>query len=119
MAAKEGKEEVARLKEEYEAKLSGVDAQVQEILSDARKKALANETKIISEARQEAGRIVERANHEAELEKQKVADEVKQEVISVAAAMAGKIVATGMDDATQERLLDETLKEMGESTWLS
>ena len=119
LAAKEGKEEVARLKEEYEAKLSGVDAQVQEILSDARKKALANETKIISEARQEAGRIVERANHEAELEKQKVADEVKQEVISVAAAMAGKIVATGMDDATQERLLDETVKEMGESTWLS
>jgi F-type H+-transporting ATPase subunit b len=33
--------------------------------------------------------------------------------------MAGKIVATSIDEATQERLLDETLKEMGENTWLS
>lgn len=118
-AAKADKDEAARLKEEYEEKLSGVDAQVQDILADARKKALANEAKIIGDARVEANRIVERANHEAELEKQKVADEVKQEVISVAAAMAGKIVAGSMDDATQAQLLDETLKEMGESTWLS
>ena len=107
------------MKEEYEAKLSSVDAQVQEILSDARQKALASENRIIGEAREEAGRIVERANHEAELEKQKVADEVKQEVINVATAMAGRIVSAEMDDATQERLLNETLKEMGESTWLS
>ena len=92
---------------------------LQDILADARKKALANEAKIIGDARVEANRIVDRANHEAELEKQKVADEVKQEVISVAAAMAGKIVAGSMDDATQAQLLDETLKEMGESTWLS
>lgn len=119
LAAKQDKEEAARLKEEYEEKISSVDSQVQEILSDARKKALANETKIISEARQEANRIVERANHEAELEKQKVADEVKQEVISVAAVMAGKIISAEMDDAAQGRLLDETLKEMGEGTWLS
>ena len=119
LAAKEDKEEAARLKEEYEAKLSSVDAQVQEILSDARQKALASENRIIGEAREEAGRIVERANHEAELEKQKVADEVKQEVINVATAMAGRIVSAEMDDATQERLLNETLKEMGESTWLS
>ncbi len=118
-AAKADKDEAARLKEEYEEKLSGVDAQVQDILADARKKALANEAKIIGDARVEANRIVDRANHEAELEKQKVADEVKQEVISVAAAMAGKIVAGSMDDATQAQLLDETLKEMGESTWLS
>ena len=119
LAAKEDKEEAARLKKEYEERLSSVDAQVQEILSDARQKALANETKIIGEAREEAGRIVERANHEAELEKQKVADEVKQEVVNVATAMAEKIVSAQMDDAAQERLLNETLKEMGESTWLS
>lgn len=118
-AAKADKDEAPRLKEEYEEKLSGVDAQVQDILADARKKALANEAKIIGDARVEANRIVDRANHEAELEKQKVADAVKQEVISVAAAMAGKIVAGSMDDATQAQLLDETLKEMGESTWLS
>lgn len=118
-AAKQDKEEAERLKKEYEDKLSNVNSKVEEILSDARKKAIANENKIINEAKEEAGRIVERANHEAELEKQRVADEVKTEMVSVATAMAGKIVASSIDSETQERLIDETLKEMGENTWLN
>ena len=118
-SAKSEREEAERLKKEYEEKLSGVDSQVEQILSDARKKALSNENKIIVEAKEEAERILERANQEAKLEKQRVAHEVKTEMVSVATVMAGKIVATSIDDATQERLLDETLKEMGENTWLS
>lgn len=118
-SAKSEREEAERLKKEYEEKLSGVDSQVEQILSDARRKALSNENKIIVEAKEEAERILERANQEAKLEKQRVAHEVKNEMVSVATVMAGKIVATSIDDATQERLLDETLKEMGENTWLS
>ena len=118
-SAKSEREEAERLKKEYEEKLSGVDSQVEQILSDARKKALSNENKIIVEAKEEAERILERANQEAKLEKQRVAHEVKTEMVSAATVMAGKIVATSIDDATQERLLDETLKEMGENTWLS
>lgn len=56
---------------------------------------------------------------EAELEKKKAADEVKKEMITIAAAMAGKIAAASMDEQKQNALIDETLKEIGESTWLS
>ena len=118
-SAKRDKEEAERLKKEYEEKLSHVDSKVEEILSDARRKAISNENKIIIEAKEEADRIIERANQEAKLEKQRVAHEVKTEMVFVATAMAGKIVATSIDNATQERLIDETLKEMGENTWLS
>ena len=44
-----------------------------------------NEQKIIDEAKEEAARIIERAGKEAELEKQKVADEVKQQIVTVSA----------------------------------
>ena len=44
---------------------------------------------------------------------------MKQEMISVAALMAGKVVSANMDVEIQESLVDETLKEMGESTWQS
>ena len=80
---------------------------------------MANENRIVADAREEAGKIIDNAHREANLEKQKVADEVKKEVISVAGAMAGKIVAATMSDADQKRLLDETLKGMGEDTWLN
>ena len=62
---------------------------------------------------------MERARVEAELEKQKAVDDVKKEMIAVASIMAGKVVAGAIDTTVQEGLIDETLKEMGESTWLS
>ena len=117
--ARTNMEEARRLREEYEAKLRDIDKEAEEILSDARKRALANENQIVAQAKEEAARIMERARKEAELEKQKVSDEVKTEIISIASLMAGKVVAASIDTKVQDQLVDETLKEMGRETWLS
>ena len=107
------------LKEEYETRLKDINKEAEEILGEARKKALANENKIISEAKEEAARIIERAGVEAELEKKKAADEVKREMVVLASLLAGKVVNAAIDTTVQDTLIEETLKEMGESTWLS
>lgn len=117
--AKHEKEEAIAYKEEYEQKLKEVDKEVQVILSDARKKALQNEAKIVAEAKEEAARIIARANAEIELEKKRALDDMKQEMITIASMMAEKVVAASIDTNVQESLIDETLKEMGEGTWLS
>ena len=117
-AAKD-KEDAAALKAEYEDKLKNIDKEADEILSDARKRALANENKIVAEAKEEAARIIERVRVEAELEKQKAADDVKREMVVIASMMAGKVVRASIDTSIQESLVNETLKEIGESTWLS
>ena len=112
-------EKAKSLKSEYEEKLKAIDKEADTILSEARKKALANENKIVADAKEEAARIIERARVEAELEKQKVADEVKKEMVSIASMMAGKVVAGAVDVKVQDSLVEETLKEIGDSTWLS
>ena len=113
-------EETAKaLRAEYEAKLANIEKEADEILSDARKRALISENQIITEAKEEARRIMDRARVEAELEKSKVADEVKKEMVTLASIMAGKVVKASVDATVQDGLIDETLKEMGESTWLS
>ena len=99
--AESDKAEALALKKEYEEKLKAADKEAESILSEA------------------AARIIERANAEAELEKQRVADEVKQQIISVAAVMASKFVAKAMDDQENDALIEQTLNEMGENTWLS
>ena len=91
-SARKEKEEAERLKSEYEDKLKNVDTEVEGILSDARQRALANENRIVADAREEAGKIIDNA---------------------------GKIVASSMSEAEQKRLLDETLKGIGEDTWLN
>ena len=117
-AAKE-KADAVQFKEKYDEKLKNVDKESEEILSETRKKALKKETAIVGEAKEEANRILERANREVELEKNKVKDEVKQEMISVAAAMAGKVIEVSLDEGKQSQLIEDTLKEMGDETWLS
>ncbi len=117
--AQSSMEQANALKAEYEAKLKDIDKEREEILSEARKNALKNEAEIIAKAKEEAARIMERAQNEALLEKQKLADDVKKEMITVASAMAGKVVAASMNTQIQEQLIDDTLKEIGDSTWLS
>ena len=107
------------LKEEYEARLKDIDKEAEAILSEARKKALDSENKIVSDAKEEAARIIERAGVEAELEKNKAVDEVKREMVVLASMMAGKVVNAAIDTTVQDSLIEETLKEIGESTWLS
>lgn len=117
-AAKD-KESAAQLKAQYEIKLKEINKEAEEILSDARARALANENRIVAEAKEEAARIIDRAKVEAKLEKEKAADDVKREMVVLASMMAGKVVKASIDTTVQESLVNETLKEIGESTWLS
>lgn len=117
--AAKNQEEAKVMKEEYSAKLKEIDKEAESILAEARKRALENENRILAEAKEEASRITERAKNEAELEKQKAADDVKREMVVLASLMAGKVVKASIDTTVQDSLVEDTLKEIGESTWLS
>ena len=118
-SAAKDREDASLLKEQYEEKLKNINIEAEAILSDARKRALENENKIVAQAKDEAARIIDRARVEAELEKQKAADDVKREMVVLASIMAGKVVKASIDTTVQESLVNETLKEIGESTWQS
>ena len=111
------KSEAERLKAEYEDKLKNIDKESEEILSSARKRALEGENRVLEEARKEADRIIDHARTEAELEKQKAIDEVKREMIVVASMIAEKVVSEKIDTTVQDKLVEDTLKEIGKSTW--
>ncbi len=118
-SADKDKKDAAALKADYDGKLKNIEKEAEAILSEARKKALQNEAKIIEEAKAEAARIIARANHQAELERQAAADDMKKEMITVASLMAQKLVSQTVDAKLQDELVDEALKEIGDRTWLS
>lgn len=117
--AKKNMEDAQQLRAQYDEKLKNIEKEADAILSDARKEALVNENEIVEKAKEEAARIIEKARTEAQLEKQKMADEVKKDMIEVATLMAGKAIAASVDVKVQDSLVDETLKEIGDKTWLS
>lgn len=111
------KDSAAAMKAEYEAKIKEVNKEAEDILEAARKKAKVREAEMLDEAKVEAARIIERANREVELEKKKALDDMKQQIVDIASLMAAKAVGNSIDVKIQDALIDETLKEMGESTW--
>ena len=110
-----------RQKEEQEMRAYVVEAEaeVEEILSAARKRALKNERAILDQAKEEAAGIIANANVQIELEKKKAMDDLKQEVVAIATMMAGKVVAASIDEKLSNQLIEDTLKEMGDDTWQS
>lgn len=117
--AAKSREEAEKLREDYRAKLRDIDKEAHVILADARRKSLEQEESIVAAAKEEAAGILQRANKEIDLEKNRVRDEVKNEMIDIASAMAGKIISGSIDKDRQEALITETLEEMGDDTWLS
>ena len=115
--AKADMQDAEAMKAEYEAKLKEVDKEVEAILADARKRALAREEQIIEEAKTEAAHIIKRAHNEVLLEKKGAADDMKKEMIALASVLAGKVVSASIDTDIQASLVDETLREMGDDTW--
>ncbi|WP_394917346.1 F0F1 ATP synthase subunit B [uncultured Robinsoniella sp.] len=113
------KEDAKKLLEDYDRRLNDINKEAEEILSAARQKALKNEARIIEEAKEEAGRIISRANAQVELERKKAADDMKKEIISIASLMAGKVVKASIDMEAQDSLIEDTLKEIGDQTWQS
>lgn len=119
MSAKEEKQRGDQYRREYEEKLSHVEKEADEILNLARKQARKREEDILIEAKNEAEAIIKRADTQIDLEIKSKKEEIKQNMIEIAVAMAGKITAISMDQKKQEAFLENTLEEMGEETWRS
>ncbi len=116
-SAQAEKEQAKVLKEDYESRIKNIQKEADEILAGARQKAMANAEEIKEKANEEAARILARAQSQIELDKKKAADDMKKQMISIASLMAEKVVGASMDTSTQDSLMEETLKEIGESTW--
>ena len=115
-AAKD-KEDARLLKMEYDAKLRDINQEAEVILSEARQKALKNQAKIVDEAKEEAAKIIARANAQIELERKKAADDMKKQMIEIASLMAERAVRGAVDVKLEDTLVEETLREIGEGTW--
>lgn len=117
--AKAASADAAKLKADYEKRITTIDEEAAEILKEARAKALVREEQIIAEARKEAQSIKEKAANDIKLEQERVKDEMKTQMIDVSTLMASKFVALSIDEAKQNEIIDDIIKEMGDVQWLS
>ena len=113
-AADQARAEAEQSRVAYEEKLSGAKSEADAILQSAADNAKFRGDKIIAEAQQTADGIIRRAETEAELERKKAIDGIKQEIVSVSGALAEKMIEREINTDDHRALIDSFIEGIGE-----
>lgn len=101
-------------RELYAQKMAGAQAEAEGIIKDATVNAGRRSDSIVNDARDKADAIVRQAQVEAELEKKKAQQTIRQEIADVSAALAEKLLQREMSDSDHRGLIDSFLDEIGD-----
>jgi len=112
--AENAKNAANEMKAEYEEKISSADAESEEILRRAVRRAELREEEILKEADKKAARVMERAEEQIELEKKRAVNDVKDEVSSIALGIAEAVIERDIDKNDHSSLIDEFIDKLGE-----
>jgi F-type H+-transporting ATPase subunit b len=102
-----------RTRREYEERLAGIENEARERIQAAIKEAQTLRDGIVADAQQQAEIIVQRGRNESERERQKAFLEMRQEIVELAVAAAGKLVGDSLDGPRQTKLVDDFIGGIG------
>ena len=103
-----------QMKAEYEQKISAANEESEEILKNAQRRAVLKEEEILREADKKASRILERAEEDIALEKQKAINDVKDKVSEIALDIAEAVIERDIDKKDHDTLIDDFISKLGE-----
>ena len=111
--AEKSRTDAEAMKAEYAERLDGANAESEEILRTAQRRAELKEEEILREANAEAARVLERAEEQIELEKKRAINEVKDEVSGLAIEIAGAVIGRDVSENEHRDMIDEFIAGLG------
>ena len=113
--AEKSKSDAASLKCEYEERISNAKNEAEKIVKDATHTAAVKSEEIILEAHNSAKGILERADRQIEADKRNAENELKNEISGIALSIASKVIEEEIDPDKHKKLIDNFISEMGDS----
>jgi F-type H+-transporting ATPase subunit b len=110
-ARRTAEEELAR----YREQLANAREEANRIIEEGRRTAEQLRRDIQARAEQEAEATVSRAQEEIRLERDRVFQELRQQVATVAVDLAGRVVGESLDERAHQRLIDEYIDQVASS----
>ena len=105
----------AKFKEEYEAKLKEANAESEEIVRNAVRKAQLKEEEIIKDAHEQASAIMKHTETQIALEKKNAVNEIKNDISGMAVDIAAKVIERDINAEDHSALIDEFIDNMGDA----
>ena len=114
--ARQAKEEADDLKTQYESGIANAREEAARIVQSAQKEAQGRADELVQEAQAKAAGIKAQAEADIAQERKKAINEVKNEIGGIAMEIAGKVVEKEIDEDDHKRLIDEFIQNVGEAS---
>ena len=98
----------------YERKLAGAQAEADGMIQAATLTANRRGDRIVEDARERADGIIRQAQTEAELEKKKAQETIRQEIADVSTVLTEKLLGREMSGGDHRAMINAFLDEIGE-----
>jgi F-type H+-transporting ATPase subunit b len=110
--AEKRQKESEALKADFDKKIKDLEHNTAEILQKTRQEAAKSRDEAIQAARKEGELILADARKAIESERQQITQDLQKEVGALAVAIAEKIIRSSVDAKVQEKLINESVKEL-------
>lgn len=114
-SAEERNKQAQQLIEEQRVLLKEAKQESQSLIENAKKLGEKQKEDIIQAARAESERLKEAARTEIVKEKEQAVSALREQVASLSVLIASKVIEKELDEQAQEKLIQDYLKEVGES----
>ena len=101
-------------KKQWEEKLAAAEDEAEAIIQTAAENAKYRGDKLIEDAQKRAESIVRVAESEAELERKKATDSIKQEIVEVSGALAEKLLERELNREDHKAIIESFIEEIGD-----
>lgn len=112
--ASAAQEEAMKIKQEYESALIGAKQESTVIVEKAHQQAKTEYERIIIEAGNKAGSMLESAKINIEMERSQTMNALQSEIAGLAMAAAGKIVSGEVANRGNQEIYNQFLEEVGD-----
>jgi F-type H+-transporting ATPase subunit b len=110
--ADHAREEARKLLEEHKQLIGRAQTDAEEILSEARRVADANERRMREELESDRQRRLEETRKQIEAETRRALEQIRVEVVDLSMLAATKVTRKSLDDADHRRLIEEAVGEL-------
>lgn len=112
--ADKSKTDAAALKVQYEQRLAEANAESEEILKVANRKAQLRQEEILRDAQEKAAQTLRRADEQVEMEKKRAMNEIKNDVSVMAVDIAAAVLARDISKEEHSALIDSFIDKLGD-----
>ena len=112
--AENAKNSAEAMEAELTERLAGAKAEAEGIVKEAADIAKARGDKIVEEARATADGIIRQAEEDAELERKRVGETIKEQIVDVSTALAEKMLEREVNADDHKALIDDFISKIGD-----